>query len=204
MKEEIEQRLAECGLTMHPDKTKIIYAGISDDKEAIHRCSSTFSATVSSRGKPKPSGATFSWASFLRSAPKLPRRSATPSGVGVHTPMDAALDRGTCRNVQSGPSGVDRLYGQFYKSKLASVLRQFDYALRRWARRKFKRLKAGQTLAGAWLRRVAQQKPDLFAHWAIAEWPNDRSDMNREIHYGRRLPQARRGGCCLLQRALRA
>ena len=25
MKEEIEQRLAECGLTMHPDKTKIVY-----------------------------------------------------------------------------------------------------------------------------------------------------------------------------------
>jgi hypothetical protein len=25
MKEEIERRLAECGLTMHPDKTKIVY-----------------------------------------------------------------------------------------------------------------------------------------------------------------------------------
>jgi hypothetical protein len=58
-------------------------------------------------------------------------------------------------------------YGQFYKSKLASVLGQFDYALRRWARRKFKRRKAGPTRAGAWLRRVARQKPDLFAHWAI-------------------------------------
>jgi RNA-directed DNA polymerase len=58
-------------------------------------------------------------------------------------------------------------YGQFYKSKLASVLGQFDYALRRWARRKFKRLKASPTQARAWLRRVAQQKPDLFVHWAI-------------------------------------
>ena len=40
--------------------------------------------------------------------------------------------------------------------------------LRRWARRTLKRLKAGPTRAGAWLRRVAQQEPDLFAHWAVA------------------------------------
>ena len=39
--------------------------------------------------------------------------------------------------------------------------------LRRWARRTLKRLKAGPTRAGAWLRRVAQQEPDLFAHWAV-------------------------------------
>jgi hypothetical protein len=39
--------------------------------------------------------------------------------------------------------------------------------LRRRARRKLKRLKAGPTQAGAWLRRVAQQEPDLFAHWAV-------------------------------------
>jgi hypothetical protein len=75
-------------------------------------------------------------------------------------------------------------YGQFYKSKLASVLGQFDYALRRWARRKFKRLKAGPTRAAAWLRPVAQQKPDLFATEPSPspEWLNDRSGMNREIH----------------------
>ena len=74
-------------------------------------------------------------------------------------------------------------YGQFYKSKLASVLGQFDYALRRWARKKLKRLKAGPTRAGAWLRPVAQQKPDLFATGLSPspEWLNDRSGMDREI-----------------------
>jgi hypothetical protein len=75
-------------------------------------------------------------------------------------------------------------YGQFYKSKLASVLGQFDYALRRWARRKFKRLKAGPARAGAWLRPAAQQKPDLFATGLSPspQWLNDRSGMDREIH----------------------
>jgi hypothetical protein len=49
----------------------------------------------------------------------------------------------------------------------ASILGQFDYALQRWAKRKFKRLKASPTKARAWLRRVAKQKPNLFAHWSI-------------------------------------
>ena len=58
-------------------------------------------------------------------------------------------------------------YGQFYRSKLASILGQFDYALQRWAKRKYKRLKYSPTQARAWLKRVARQNPGMFAHWQI-------------------------------------
>jgi RNA-directed DNA polymerase len=58
-------------------------------------------------------------------------------------------------------------YGQFYRSRLAPILGQFDYALARWARRKYKRLKASQTRARAWVKRLALQNPGLFAHWQI-------------------------------------
>jgi len=50
--------------------------------------------------------------------------------------------------------------------KLAPVLGQLDYALVRWAKRKYKRL-GSLRRATAWLKRIVQQKPQLFAHWRI-------------------------------------
>ncbi|MCO6435250.1 group II intron maturase-specific domain-containing protein, partial [Nitrosomonas nitrosa] len=58
-------------------------------------------------------------------------------------------------------------YGKFYKSKLAPILGQFDYALVRWAKRKYKRFGGSQTRARAWLKRVVAQQPGLFVHWHI-------------------------------------
>jgi len=58
-------------------------------------------------------------------------------------------------------------YGKFYKSKLAPILGQFDYALVRWVKRKYKRLGASPTRARAWLKRIVSQQPGLFAHWHI-------------------------------------
>jgi hypothetical protein len=106
MKEEIEQRLAECGLTIHPDKTKIVYCRDQQRQGSYPQVQFDFLATVSSRGKPKPRGATFSWASFLRSAPKPPRRSAPPSGVGGHTDGRSSRSRNLPkRSIQSFGGG---------------------------------------------------------------------------------------------------
>ena len=41
------------------------------------------------------------------------------------------------------------------------------YALARWTRRKYKRLKGSPTKAREWVRRIARQNPTLFAHWAM-------------------------------------
>ena len=57
-------------------------------------------------------------------------------------------------------------YGKFYKSRLAPILGHLDYALVRWAKRKYKRL-GSTSRATAWLKRVVAQSPRLFAHWAI-------------------------------------
>jgi RNA-directed DNA polymerase len=58
-------------------------------------------------------------------------------------------------------------YGKFYKSKLAPIFDQLDFALVRWAKRKYKRLGNSASRARAWLKRVVVQKPWLFAHWSV-------------------------------------
>ena len=62
-------------------------------------------------------------------------------------------------------------YGQYYKSLLAPILGQLDYALVRWAKRKYKRLKGSQEKARAWVKGVARRQPKLFAHWQITLQP---------------------------------
>ena len=62
-------------------------------------------------------------------------------------------------------------YGQYYKLLLAPILGQLDYALVRWAKRKYKRLKGSQRHARAWVQGLAQRQPRLFAHWQITFQP---------------------------------
>jgi RNA-directed DNA polymerase len=167
MKEEIEQRLAECGLTMHPDKTKIVYCRDQQRQGSYPQVQFDFLGYSF-----QPRQAKAKWGNlFVGFLPAISAKAAkairtTIRSWRTHRWTQLSIEElaETFNPVLRGWIGY---YGQFYKSKLASVLGQFDYALRRWARRKFKRLKAGPTRAGAWLRRVAQQKPDLFAHWAI-------------------------------------
>jgi RNA-directed DNA polymerase len=47
-------------------------------------------------------------------------------------------------------------------------LRGIDFHLRKWARRKFKRLKQQPKRAREWLARIIQINPELFAHWPLA------------------------------------
>jgi len=59
-------------------------------------------------------------------------------------------------------------YGRFYRSALVPVFRPLDYALTRWAMRKYKgRFQGHQRRSSRWLQSVARHDPKLFAHWAI-------------------------------------
>ena len=167
VKEKIEQRLAECGLTMHPDKTKIVYCRDRQRQGSYPQVQFDFLGYGF-----QPRQVMTKWGNL--SVSFLPAISAKAAKAVRSTIRSWRTHRWTQLSIEelaetfnSVLRGWIGYYGQFYKSKLASVLGQFDYALRRWARRKFKRLKASPTRASAWLRRVAQQKPDLFVHWAI-------------------------------------
>jgi hypothetical protein len=58
-------------------------------------------------------------------------------------------------------------YGRFYRSALAPVFDPLDYALKRWAMRKYKRLKGHPRRTSRWLKAIARRDPTLFAHWEI-------------------------------------
>ena len=62
-------------------------------------------------------------------------------------------------------------YGSFHRSALYPLCDYLNRLLKRWAMRKFKRLRGRQRRAAQWLRRIKSQQPRLFAHWHLASLP---------------------------------
>jgi hypothetical protein len=62
-------------------------------------------------------------------------------------------------------SGWINYYGRFYKSRLYEVLRHLDNILKRWAIKKYRKMKGSIVRASEWLRKIAQSNPRLFLHW---------------------------------------
>jgi RNA-directed DNA polymerase len=55
-------------------------------------------------------------------------------------------------------------YGHYYRSKLYPLLRRVNAYLRRWAGRKYRRLRTYEQLQQWWVG-IQQREPRLFTHW---------------------------------------
>ena len=64
-------------------------------------------------------------------------------------------------------TGWINYYGKFYKAKLVNYMHIVNIKLARWARRKYKNLRASEMKAIRWLHGVTVRQPKLFAHWAL-------------------------------------
>jgi hypothetical protein len=58
-------------------------------------------------------------------------------------------------------------YGAFYRSELRFLAWRINEHLARWAMHKFKRFRGKYAKAMAWLQKVYQHQPRLFAHWQL-------------------------------------
>jgi RNA-directed DNA polymerase len=62
-------------------------------------------------------------------------------------------------------------YSRYRPSALRRTLQCVDRRLARWARVKYKRLAARPRRSATWLRRIAEQSSELFAHWKLTIKP---------------------------------
>jgi RNA-directed DNA polymerase len=164
---EIGERLIECGLELHPAKTKIVYCRDGYRKGKYHDVQFNFLG-YSFRPRHAMSRRGNLFLSFLPAVSVKAAKSIrdTIRSWKTHRWTQLTIED-LARTFNPVLRGWINYYGQFYRSRLAPILGQFDYALERWARRKYKRLKASQTRARAWVKRLALQNPALFVHWQI-------------------------------------
>jgi len=163
----IQQRLSQCQLELHPQKTKVVYCKDdnrpgSSEHEKFDFLGFTF----------RPRRARSRWGTFFISfLPAVSSKAAKAmrkrmKSWQVARRSDRSIDE-IARLVNATFRGWINYYGRFYPSELQKVFRPFDRALGRWAMRKYKRLRRRQRRAEHWLGRIARRQPGIFAHWKV-------------------------------------
>ena len=169
LKEELGRRFEECGLELHPEKTKVVYCRDSDRKREYPRTSFDFLGyTFRPRRARNWKGKYF--VSFLPAVSGKAAKSIRGEvrSWKLHRRSDKELED-LARMFNAKIVGWVKYYGAYYKSVLYPVLRHIDRKLELWAVGKYRRLRRHRRRAAGWLRRVKRSRPDLFAHWRVLQ-----------------------------------
>ncbi len=163
-KDILRKRFKECGLEMHPDKTKIAYCKDSDRCNDYPVTSFDFLGyTFRPRGAKNKKGKLFT--SFLPAVSKeaLKAMNAETRKRGFRNSTELTLED-ISRMYNSVLRGWFNYYGKYYPSALAPLWRHFNRTLIAWAMRKYKKLK-GKSRTIEKFEKIAKQSPQLFVHW---------------------------------------
>jgi len=163
----LDRRFAQCGLVLHPEKTKGVYCKDTNRKGEYPNCQFDFLGYTFRPRRAKWRGGLYGLSFLPAASPKaLKAIRQAIRGWSLQTRSDKALDD-LARMFNPYIRGWINYYSHFYKSELYPTLRRIDAFLVRWARRKFKRLRQRPKVARDWLARVIRSSPDLFAHWPL-------------------------------------
>lgn len=165
IRSEIERRMAQCCLELHPDKTKIVYCKDDDRKGSYPNESFDFLGFTF-----RPRRSKNRWGKlFIKFSPGVSNLAAKEMRQHLRKwklqlRSDKCLED-LARMLNPTLQGWINYYGSFYKSALYPVFIHLNRTLARWATRKYKRLRGHARRATHWLGRIARKEPRLFAHW---------------------------------------
>jgi|APFre7841882630_1041343.scaffolds.fasta_scaffold04161_6 RNA-directed DNA polymerase len=164
---QLTHRFAECGLTLHPLKTRLVYCKDDDRRGEYPETSFDFLGyTFRARRSKNRWGKYFINFSPAISAKAGKRLRQEVRSWKLHMRSDETLED-LARMYNRRIRGWVNYYGMFYKSELYGTLEQIDRKLVLWAARKYKRLRGHRRRAAHWLARIARAQPGLFAHWRL-------------------------------------
>jgi RNA-directed DNA polymerase len=167
----LTERMAEVGLQLHPDKTRLVYCRDDNRRGSHEHTSFTFLGYEFRPRRVKGNNGVM----FTSFTPAIAPRALKEIGRVVRrwrlhlwTGQDLA---GIARQINPIVAGWVNYYGRFGRTELYPLLQRINTYLMRWAARKYKRLRAWKRRKKWWLG-VLDRHPTLFAHWAMARMPN--------------------------------
>lgn len=165
----IRSRLAEVGLGLHPDKTRIVYCGTGRmDVAEVARSFDFLGFTFRCRGARTRDGKrTFTAFLPAASGKALKTIGAQIRSWKLHRRTSAGLVE-IARRINPIVQGWMNYYGAYYKTALYPVLRRINVYLMRWVRKKYRRANTYKKFNRWWIQ-VTRTWPLLFRHWA---WMN--------------------------------
>lgn len=162
----IALRLADCGLSMHPEKSKVVYCKDGNRTESYPHVHFTFLG-FTFRPRKALNRQRRGFTSFLpgASADALKRMRKEVRGWRIHRQTARTLAE---MATQYNPTirGWWNYFGAFYRSAMLRLLQQIDLKLKQWARRKYKTLTRHKRRSARWLCRM-KKTPGLFFHWSV-------------------------------------
>lgn len=171
IKETLKERLAECGLEMHSEKTKIVYCKSGKQKEKYLENQFDFLGYCFKRRQARNEKTGEIFDSFLPAmspkafkAIKRTIREKWKLFTKVHLSLQEIADE-----INPRIRGLINYYGKFYGSSLRKLKRYIDQILAGWARRKYKKLKKHTYNSFQWLTEIKNKLPKMFVHWYLGK-----------------------------------
>ena len=164
VRQAIADRMAEVGLRLHPDKTKIVYCKDGNRRGSYEHTAFTFLGfTFRQRRARNRHGKSFS--NFLPAISKeaLNKISATVRSWRLHLRTGHTF-KDLARRINPIVAGWMQYYGAFYRSALSPLLQRINAYLMRWIRKKYKRLRGKKKARECW-QGITERYPLMFAHW---------------------------------------
>ena len=168
----IRGRFGQCGLELHPEKTRIVYCKDDDRPGDYENITFDFLGYTF-----QPRRAKNRWGKYFVSfLPAISTKAAKAIRKTIRdwrmasTRNNQRLEE-LARLVNPVVRGWMNYYGRFYRSRLIQVLRHLNEALAAWARRKYKRFRRRERASVHWLGRIARRDPGLFVLWQLGVKP---------------------------------
>jgi len=163
----IAERLQECRLELHPEKTKVVYCKDEDRRGNYPNEKFDF---LGYRFRPRRSKNRHG-KYFINFTPAVSDKAgkairAEMRSWKLHLRSDKAIED-LARMFNPIIRGWLQYYGRYYRSALYPLMRQLDRSLARWAYRKYKKLRGHLRRATHWLARISRRDVKLFAHWQM-------------------------------------
>lgn len=164
-------RLQECGLEIHPDKTRIVYCKDKNRKGGYEDIIFEFLGydfrprrCVNKKGEEHPN--------FLPAISKTSKKAINREIRSWHIQLksDASLSD-LSKMFNPILTGWSIYYGRFYPSALNIIWQNFNEYLVRWVCRKYKGFAKHKQRARNYLNRIARANPYLFVHWKRKIFP---------------------------------
>ncbi|AWB69208.1 group II intron reverse transcriptase/maturase (plasmid) [Saccharobesus litoralis] len=165
LKQAIEQRMLDCCLECHPEKTKLVYCFDEGRQEAHEVISFDFLSYCF-----RPRLVRNRWGRmFVGFTPAISPKAKQKirekvKALKLHKQTGLTIQE-LAYKLNPMISGWINYFSRFWKTALRPLMSWINLKLLKWAKKKYKRLKFSYQRARKWMQRVCNTQPYLFSHW---------------------------------------
>lgn len=159
------ERLRECGLELHPEKTRIVYCQDVNRTAAYPTVQFTFLGyTFRPRKAVDKYGRVY--VNFAPAVSREALKAMRQTVRGWHLQLKCDKELGDLSNMFDPVlRGWANYFSRFYPSAMKPLWRHVNDYLVRWMQRKYRHLARGVIRAARALGRLAERAPGTFVHW---------------------------------------